>query len=227
LLKIGIAVFPGSNCDKDIYYVLSNIFKVKTDLVWHTKQEISNYDAIIIPGGFSFGDRLRAGVIAAHSPIIKEIKRLAKDGVPILGICNGFQILVESQLLPGSLILNDSLKFVCKWTNIQVIQNNTLFTREFKKNQVFKIPLAHSEGRYIVSKNDLRDLKKNKQIVFTYYHDNPNGSIECIAGVSNKSGNVLGMMPHPERTCQNELKVFGLDSTAMKIFGSMLNYLKK
>ncbi|MFB5599299.1 MAG: phosphoribosylformylglycinamidine synthase subunit PurQ [Nitrososphaeraceae archaeon] len=227
MVRIGITVFPGSNCDKDINYVFANIFKVRTDLIWHTKQKIDNYDAIIIPGGFSYGDRLRAGIIAAHSPIIKEIKRLAKEGTFILGICNGFQILVESQLLPGSLILNNSLKFICKWIDIQVINNDTIFTKAFKKNQVIKIPLAHSEGRYIITESELKDMKKNNQIVFTYYHDNPNGSIESIAGVMNRSGNVMGMMPHPERTCQNELRQLGLESTSMKIFESLLNYLKK
>lgn len=227
MVKIGITVFPGSNCDKDINYVFANIFKVRTDLIWHTKQKIDNYDAIIIPGGFSYGDRLRAGIIAAHSPIIKEIKRLAKEGTFILGICNGFQILVESQLLPGSLILNNSLKFICKWIDIQVINNDTIFTKAFKKNQVIKIPLAHSEGRYIITESELKDMKKNNQIVFTYYHHNPNGSIGSVAGVMNRSGNVMGMMPHPERTCQNELRQLGLENTSMKIFESLVNYLKK
>lgn len=227
MIKIGIPVFPGSNCDKDINYVFSKIYKVKTDLIWHTKDKISDYSAIIIPGGFSYGDRLRGGIIAAHSPIIKEIKRLAKEGTPILGICNGFQILVESQLLPGSLISNDSLKFVCKWIDIQVVQNDTLFTKSFKKKQVIRIPLAHAEGRYVVPDSEFREMKKNKQIVFTYYRDNPNGSFDGIAGVINRSGNVMGMMPHPERTCQNEMAVLGLKTTAMKIFESMINYLKK
>ncbi|MDX1372332.1 MAG: phosphoribosylformylglycinamidine synthase subunit PurQ [Nitrososphaeraceae archaeon] len=227
MIKIGIPVFPGSNCDKDINYVFSSIYKVKTDLIWHTKDKIPDYSAIIIPGGFSYGDRLRGGIIAAHSPIIKEIKRLAKEGIPILGICNGFQILVESQLLPGSLVLNDSLKFVCKWIDIQVVQNDTLFTKSFKKEQIVRIPLAHSEGRYVVPDKELREMKKRKQIVFTYYGDNPNGSLEGIAGVINRSGNVMGMMPHPERTCQNEVAGMGLQSTAMKIFESMINCLKK
>ncbi|HLN34910.1 MAG TPA: phosphoribosylformylglycinamidine synthase subunit PurQ [Nitrososphaeraceae archaeon] len=227
MLKIGIAVFPGSNCDKDVYHVISNIFKIKTDFIWHTKEKVTGYDAIIIPGGFSYGDRLRAGIIAAHSPIIREVKRLGKEGTLILGICNGFQILVESELLPGALITNESLKFVCKWTDIQVKNNTTPFTNEFTKGQVFKIPLAHGEGRYVISEERLKELKKKNQIVFSYQQDNPNGSFESIAGVCNEVGNVMGMMPHPERACQREVSGFGLNNEAMKIFESLINYLKK
>jgi phosphoribosylformylglycinamidine synthase len=227
MLKIGIAVFPGSNCDKDVYHVISNIFKIKTDYIWHTKEKITGYDAIIIPGGFSYGDRLRAGIIAAHSPIIREVKRLGKEGTLILGICNGFQILVESELLPGALITNESLKFVCKWTDIEVRNNTTPFTNEFTKGQVFKIPLAHGEGRYVISEERLKELKNKNQIVFSYQQDNPNGSFDSIAGVCNEVGNIMGMMPHPERACQTELRGFGLNNEAMKIFESLINYLKK
>src|SRR5918993_1444107 len=211
MLKIGIPVFPGSNCDRDIYHVLTNLYKINTDFIWHKKDKIKNYNAIIIPGGFSFGDRLRAGIIAAHSPIIKEVKRLGNDGVPVLGICNGFQILVESELLPGSLIKNNSLNFTCK----------------FKMNELFKIPIANGEGRFILNEAQLKEVKKKNQIVFSYHNDDPNGSIDSIAGVSNDARNIVGMMPHPERTCLSELKLFGLTNSAMKIFDSLITYIKK
>ena len=227
MLKIGIPIFPGSNCDRDIYHVLTNLCNVKTDLIWHKKDNIKNYNAIIIPGGFSFGDRLRAGIIAAHSPIIKEVKRLGSDGVPVLGICNGFQILVECELLPGSLIKNDHLSFSCKWIDLEVKNIDTPFTSAFKKNEIFKIPIANGEGRFILAEDQLKEVKKKNQIIFTYSNEDPNGSLESIAGVSNDSGNIVGMMPHPERTCQSELKSFGLTNTAMKIFDSLIKDIKK
>jgi phosphoribosylformylglycinamidine synthase subunit PurQ / glutaminase len=227
MLKIGIPIFPGSNCDRDIYHVLTNLYNVKTDLIWHKKDNIKNYNAIIIPGGFSFGDRLRAGIIAAHSPIIKEVKRLGNDGVPVLGICNGFQILVECELLPGSLIKNEQLSFSCKWIDLEVKNIDTPFTSEFKKNEIFKIPIANGEGRFILAEDQLKEVKKKNQIIFSYSNEDPNGSLESIAGVSNDLGNIVGMMPHPERTCQSELKSFGLTNTAMKIFDSLIEYIKK
>lgn len=227
MLKIGIPIFPGSNCDRDVYHVLTNLYNIKTDMIWHKKDNIKNYNAIIIPGGFSFGDRLRAGIIAAHSPIIKEVKRLGNDGVPILGICNGFQILVECELLPGSLIKNDCLKFTCKWIDLEVRNIDTPFTSTFKKNELFKIPIANGEGRFILNEEQLKEVKKKNQIVFSYHNEDPNGSIESIAGISNDSGTIVGMMPHPERTCQVELTSFGLANTAMKIFDSLITYIKK
>lgn len=227
MLKIGIPIFPGSNCDRDVYHVLTNLYNIKTDMIWHKKDNIENYNAIIIPGGFSFGDRLRAGIIAAHSPIIKEVKRLGNDGVPILGICNGFQILVECELLPGSLIKNDCLKFTCKWIDLEVRNIDTPFTSTFKKNELFKIPIANGEGRFILNEEQLKEVKKKNQIVFSYHNEDPNGSIESIAGISNDSGTIVGMMPHPERTCQVELTSFGLTNTAMKIFDSLITYIKK
>lgn len=227
MLTIGIPVFPGSNCDRDIYHVLTNIYKIKSDFIWHTKDKIKNYDAIIIPGGFSFGDRLRAGIIAAHSPIIKEIKRLGNQGIPILGICNGFQILVESGILPGALIKNNSLSFICKWTDLVVRNRDTPFTLSFQKNELFKIPIANGEGRYILNEDELKEVIKREQIIFSYYNDDPNGSMESIAGICNNSRNIVGMMPHPERTCQCEVERFGLSNKAMKIFDSIIKYLKK
>lgn len=167
-MKIGIVVFPGSNCDRDVHHVLNNVLRVQASFLWHTRDRISGYDAMIIPGGFAFGDRLRAGIIAAHSPIVQEVKRMAKDGMPVLGICNGFQILVESGLLPGALMMNDSLRFVCRWTDVQVRNKRTPFTSQFDQNETFSIPVAHGEGRYVVDSKILRDLRRNNQVVLQY-----------------------------------------------------------
>ena len=226
MIKIGIPVFPGSNCDKDIHNVLTTKFNIQADLIWHKKSRLKNYDAIIIPGGFSYGDRLRAGIIAAHSPIIKDIKIMAKNNIPILGICNGFQILIESGLLPGALIRNENLQFVCKWIKLIVEENNTPFTNRFKTKEIFKIPSAHGEGRYMIDKESLKKIKRNRQIIFRYYVNNPNGSIEHIAGISNEDKNIVGIMPHPERTCEKKLADFGLTGEASKIFESLLEYVK-
>jgi phosphoribosylformylglycinamidine synthase subunit PurQ / glutaminase len=227
MLTVGIPVFPGSNCDKDVYNVLTQIYKVKADLIWHKKDKIKNYDALIIPGGFSFGDRLRAGIIAAHSPIIKEVKRNGNEGTPILGICNGFQILVESELLPGSLIKNSSLKFMCRWIDLEVKNTHTPFTISFHNKEKFTIPIANGEGRYMVNEDQLKEIRKKNQIVFSYHTEDSNGSIDSIAGVCNEVGNIVGMMPHPERTCQSELGTFGLNNRAMRVFDSLMMFLKK
>jgi phosphoribosylformylglycinamidine synthase I len=225
-MKIGIAVFPGSNCDRDVHHVLNKVVGIPADFIWHTKDRISGYDAMIIPGGFAFGDRLRAGIIAAHSPIMHEVKRMAEDGVPVLGICNGFQILVESELLPGALMMNDSLRFVCRWTKVRVENNNTPFTSQFAKKQAFDIPVAHGEGRYVVNSTILKELKKNKQIVLQYSNDDPNGSTDLIAAICNEQGNVMGMMPHPERASETLISPTG-SNDAIMIFRSLARYLKE
>lgn len=226
MTKIGIAVFPGSNCDRDVHYVLNNVLGVQADFLWHTKDSISGYDAMIIPGGFAFGDRLRAGIIAAHSPIVQEVKRMARDGIPVLGICNGFQILVESELLPGALMMNDSLRFVCRWTKVSVRNNKTPFTSGFKPNQSVSIPVAHGEGRYMVDPDLLRDLRRKNQIVLQYDRDDPNGSTELIAAVCNQQGNVMGMMPHPERASE-DLLTSGKGNNAITIFRSLVSNLQE
>jgi phosphoribosylformylglycinamidine synthase len=226
MAKIGIAVFPGSNCDRDVHHVLNNVVGVQADFIWHTKDHISGYDAMIIPGGFAFGDRLRAGIIAAHSPIVQEVKRMAKDGMPVLGICNGFQILVESGLLPGALMMNDSLRFVCRWTKVEVKNNKTPFTRQFALRQTFGIPLAHGEGRYMADSKILKDLKKKNQIVLQYSNDDPNGSSDLIAAICNEEGNVMGMMPHPERASEN-IVADGAKNDAITIFRSLVSNLKQ
>ncbi|MCI0557169.1 MAG: phosphoribosylformylglycinamidine synthase subunit PurQ [Nitrososphaera sp.] len=226
MVKIGIVVFPGSNCDRDVHHVLNNVLGVQADYLWHTKDRIAGYDALIIPGGFAFGDRLRAGIIAAHSPIVSEIKRMARNRTPILGICNGFQILVESGLLPGALIMNDSLRFVCRWTDVQVRNNRTPFTREYHVDQTFNIPVAHGEGRYVAEASVLKELKKKNQIVLQYAGDDPNGSADLIAAICNEDGNVMGMMPHPERASES-LLASGRGNDAIAIFRSLLSYLRQ
>jgi len=220
-VKVGVVVFPGSNCDRDMYHVLSDVFKIDTQFFWHEKKLPKNLDAIILPGGFSYGDRLRAGAIAAHSPVISDVKKFASHGMPILGVCNGFQILVEAELLPGVLLKNNSLNFMCKWTNLIVENNSTPFTNKLKMYQKIPIPIANGEGRYYADTKTINLLKKNHQIVFRYA-DVVNGSTLRIAGICNKEGNVVGMMPHPERATEPEINP--IDSKpASLIFESLLN----
>ena len=187
-----------------MYHVLSDVFNLNAQYCWHDKPLPDNLDAVVLPGGFSYGDRLRAGVIAANSPIIQDVKKIAEKGLPILGVCNGFQILVESGLLPGVLLKNDSLNFMCEWTNLIVENNNTPFTNQFELNQKIPIPIANGEGRYYVDDDTLKKLEENNQIVFKY-DQVVNGSLNQIAGVCNEDGNVVGMMPHPERAVESEI----------------------
>ena len=203
-MKVGVIVFPGSNCDRDMHHVLTDVFNLDAEFYWHEKNLPSDIDAVVLPGGFSYGDRLRAGVIAAHSPIISDVKKLSEKGIPILGVCNGFQILVESGLLPGVLLKNESLNFMCEWTNLIVNNNKTPFTNKLELNQKIPIPIANGEGRYFVDDETLSQLKKNNQIVFSY-ENNVNGSVSQIAGVCNSDGNVVGMMPHPERAAEKAI----------------------
>ena len=224
-MKVGIVVFPGSNCDRDVYHVLNDVLGISSQYVWHTDTSINNYDALILPGGFSYGDRLRAGVIAAQSPILEEIKKKAENGLPILGICNGFQILVEAGLLPGALVKNTRLQFSCKWLKIEALNIKTPFTNLFKLNDQINIPIAHGEGRYVVDKDQLKHLYKNNQIVFKYKDENPNGSTGMIAAICNEDGNVMGLMPHPERATESILIPNETDSNARLIFLSLKNFL--
>ena len=220
-MKVGVVVFPGSNCDRDMYHVLSEVFKINTQFFWHEKKLPKNLDAVILPGGFSYGDRLRAGSIAAHSPVISDVKKFASHGMPILGVCNGFQILVEAELLPGALLKNNSLNFMCKWTNLIVENNRTPFTNKLKMHQKIPIPIANGEGRYYADEKTLNLLKKNHQIVFRYA-DVVNGSTLRIAGICNKEGNVVGMMPHPERATEPEINPIDYKPSSL-IFESLLN----
>lgn len=219
-MKVGVVVFPGSNCDRDMYHVLTDVFHLDAEYFWHEKGLPENIDAVILPGGFSYGDRLRAGVIAAHSPIIKDVKRMAEKGIPVLGVCNGFQILVESGLLPGVLLKNESLNFMCEWTNLIVENNQTPFTHQFKLNEKIPIPIANGEGRYYVDDDTMKKLKEKNQIVFRY-SEVVNGSSNRIAGVCNEDGNVVGMMPHPERAVESDINPIDNKPSSL-IFESLL-----
>tara|TARA_B100000989_G_scaffold166479_1_gene124473 strand:- start:406 stop:1095 length:690 start_codon:yes stop_codon:yes gene_type:complete len=215
-MKFGIVTFPGSNCDQDISYVLNNILNQDTVQLWHKDENLQNCDVIVLPGGFSYGDYLRSGAIASFSSIMNSIVKFAKSGGIIIGICNGFQILCESKLLPGALLHNNSHKFICKNTYLSVTSNSSYFTNKYSLNQVIKIPVAHGEGRYHADDYTLNSLRKNDQIIFQYCNrtgeinedSNVNGSALNIAGICNKSRNVFGMMPHPERASDSELNNF-------------------
>ncbi|MEJ7640719.1 MAG: phosphoribosylformylglycinamidine synthase subunit PurQ [Candidatus Nitrosocosmicus sp.] len=227
MVKIGITVFPGSNCDRDVYSILKTKLNCNTIYI-EDKNKIKNFDAIIIPGGFTYGDRLRAGAIAAHSPLMDKIKELAENGVPILGICNGFQILVESGLLPGALIHNKNLKFICRWIDVIVTNNKTPFTNLYERYQKISIPIAHGEGQYFIDKQTYTQVKNNNQIIMKYdERDNPNGSTDNIAAICNLKGNVMGMMPHPERAGDGDLTPHGVSTNAIYIFKSLIKYVNR
>ncbi|MGB2994333.1 MAG: phosphoribosylformylglycinamidine synthase subunit PurQ [Paenisporosarcina sp.] len=212
-MKFAVLVFPGSNCDLDMYHAIKDELGEEAEYVWHDTKDLSGYDGILLPGGFSYGDYLRCGAIAQFSNVMSEVKKAADAGKPVLGICNGFQILTEAGLLPGALLRNKNLKFMCRTSELTVVNNNTMFTNAYTKNQVIKVPIAHGEGNYTCDAETLASLKANNQIVFTYTQDNPNGSVEDIAGIINERGNVLGMMPHPERAV-HEL-IGGTDGLAL------------
>jgi phosphoribosylformylglycinamidine synthase subunit PurQ / glutaminase len=201
---MGVAVlqFPGSNCDDDARYVCADILGQTTHLIWHTQYQLpNNTDLVIIPGGFSYGDHLRTGAIAAHSPIMAAVKAFATDGGLVLGICNGFQILTEAGLLPGALLRNSCLHFLCKTTELVVERSDTAFTSGYAVGRVLSMPIAHNEGCYYADSSTLERLEGEGQVVFRYRH-NPNGSLNDIAGIINPAGNILGMMPHPERAAE-------------------------
>lgn len=199
-MKVAIPVFPGSNCDYDMYYAWRDVFHVTADLLPATTSSLAGYDAVILPGGFSYGDYLRSGAIAQFAPIMTAVKAFAKAGKPVLGVCNGFQILTEAGLLPGALRANTSSKFVCRTCELRVVNKQTQFTAAYESQQI-QLPVAHGEGNYYCDEATLADLRRHHQIVFEYC-DNPNGSVANIAGVMNRQGNVLGMMPHPERAVE-------------------------
>ncbi|MEC7863463.1 MAG: phosphoribosylformylglycinamidine synthase I [Bacteroidota bacterium] len=225
-MKFGVVVFPGSNCDMDMVYVLETIMKQEVVKLWHKDTNLQEVDFVILPGGFSYGDYLRSGSIAKFSPIMKEIIGFANAGGYVMGICNGFQILTESGLLPGALLHNTSHKFICKNTYLKAATKNTLVTNKYS-NKALKIPIAHAEGRYFADEETLKSLEDNDQILFKYsdqngnitVESNPNGSLMNIAGVCNKERNVFGMMPHPERASDGELK----NQDGKLLFESILN----
>ncbi|HAM80979.1 phosphoribosylformylglycinamidine synthase subunit PurQ [Ornithinibacillus bavariensis] len=203
-MKFAVIVFPGSNCDQDMYHAVKEVIGEEADLVWYQDSNLENYDVILLPGGFSYGDYLRSGAIAASSKIMGQIKLHAAKGKPVLGVCNGFQILTEAGLLPGALLRNKGLSFMCHQEEIIVENNETFFTSGYQVGEVLRLPIAHGEGNYFCDQETLRELEKHNQIVFTY-RTNPNGSTANIAGIINKAGNVLGMMPHPERAVETLL----------------------
>lgn len=212
-MKFGVVVFPGSNCDHDAYHVISKVIGQPVDFIWHRDTHLSGYDAVILPGGFSYGDYLRPGAIARFSPIMKAVKAFAAEGGLVLGICNGFQILCESGLLPGALMRNRTLKFICKFVHIRVEATDTPFTRMYQPGQVLKIPIAHADGNYYCDPETLDELRRENRIIFRYCdvdgnlsdEANPNGSLDHIAGICNRQRNVLGLMPHPERASEEIL----------------------
>lgn len=212
-MKYGVLVFPGSNCDHDAYHVISKHVGQPVDFVWHRETDLRDYDAIIVPGGFSYGDYLRCGALAKFSPVMKSVREFAAEGKFVFGICNGFQILCEAGLLPGALIRNRGLHFICRHVNLRVETNRTPFTSEIEKGAVLSIPIAHAEGNYVCDDAVFDDLERNDQIVFRYCDEegnvtdeaNPNGARSNIAGICNRERNVLGMMPHPERACEELL----------------------
>jgi phosphoribosylformylglycinamidine synthase I len=230
-IKIAVIQFPGANCDLDTIHVLKNIIHVDVDLVWHNYFKESNYDGVVLPGGFSFGDYLRGGIIAAHSPAIDEAKIMVKDGRPVIGICNGCQILAEAQLIPGAFLHNDSLKFICKWVNLKVENNKTAFSNKMNVGDVLALPIAHGEGRYFV--DNLKELEDNDQIVFKYSTEkgeltkeaNPNGSLGSIAGICNLEQNCVGLMPHPERASERILSPRDTEHGKL-FFNSMIEFIK-
>ena len=212
-MKFGVVVFPGSNCDHDAYHVISKHVGQPVDFIWHRDIDLSTYDAVIIPGGFSYGDYLRAGALARFSPVMNSIKEFAAKGNLVLGICNGFQILCEAGLLPGALIRNRDLHFICDYVNVRVENADTPFTQELKTGSVMRMPIAHAEGNYVCDDATFEDLIRHQQIIFRYcdasgnVNDaaNPNGARDNIAGICNRGRNVLGLMPHPERACEDLL----------------------
>lgn len=206
-MRFGIVVFPGSNCDFDCRYVTADVLGEPTTFIWHRETKLPEIDVLIIPGGFSYGDYLRAGAIARFSPIMDAVLAFAEKGGSVLGICNGFQILTEAGLLPGALLQNNSTKFICQWSSLRVVSNQTQFTHLYQPGELIDLPIAHADGNYYLDAEAVDVLEENDQIVFRYVSKigettssaNPNGSVNHIAGIRNKAGNVLGMMPHPER----------------------------
>jgi phosphoribosylformylglycinamidine synthase len=212
-MKFGIVVFPGSNCDHDCYHVTRHVLEQDASFIWHKEERVSGFDCLILPGGFSYGDYLRTGAIAKFSPVMAAVRDFAENGGAVIGICNGFQILLEAGLLPGAMKRNDSLKFICKDVWLRVESSSTLFTSHLEKGEAIRVPIAHADGNYYVDDATLKQLNENGQVAFRYADSrglvdpehNPNGSRENIAGIINERGNVLGMMPHPERCSEGIL----------------------
>ena len=222
-MKFAVIVFPGSNCDVDMYHAIKDELGEEVEYVWHTETDLSQFDGILLPGGFSYGDYLRCGAIARFSNVMEHVVKAADEGKPVLGVCNGFQILLEAGLLPGAMRRNESLHFICRNTQLKVENNVTMFTNQYNENEVITVPIAHGEGNYYCDDATLKQLQDNNQIVFTYAGTNPNGSLENIAGITNKQGNVLGMMPHPERAVDELLS----SADGLKLFKSIVKHWRE
>src|SRR3984893_16192951 len=228
-MKFGVVVFPGSNCDHDAFYAIGNVLQKQVEFIWHQSQDLANCDALILPGGFAHGDYLRTGAIARFSPVMKSVEQFAHRGGMVLGICNGFQILLEAGLLPGAMMRNSGLRYICRHVHIRVEQTDTPFTNAAKPGQILRVPIAHNEGNYNVDQAALAELENNRQIVFRYTTPdgssdaagNPNGSMANIAGICNRERNVAGLMPHPERAVESALD----SADGLVIFRSMIEAL--
>lgn len=234
-MKFGVVQFPGSNCDDDAHHAIGAVIGQPVEFIWHQSQDVRGFDAIILPGGFAYGDYLRTGAIARFSPVMKAVERFAHSGGLVLGICNGFQILLEAGLLPGAMLRNQRLRFLCRQVHLRVENTDTPFTCAARPNQILKIPIAHMEGNYFCDQATLAELERNKQIVFRYVHAdgrpagkddfdaNPNGALAGIAGLANRDRNVVGLMPHPERAVESELG----STDGLVIFRSMVESLTR
>jgi phosphoribosylformylglycinamidine synthase I len=230
-MKFGVIVFPGSNCDHDSYYAVNHAAGQPATMLWHESSDLEGCDAVIVPGGFAYGDYLRTGAIAKFAPIMESVRKFAASGGLVIGICNGFQILTEAGLLPGALMRNAGLKYICKQVHLRVETTNTPFTHSLKKGEVLQIPIGHMEGNYFCEPETLAQLKKQGRIVFRYANEsgeitvesNPNGSLDNIAGICSEGRNVLGMMPHPDRSSEAMLG----SSDGLKIFQAMVGALAK
>ena len=237
-MKFGVVVFPGSNCDHDAFYAIGNVLQKPVEFIWHQSEDLANCDAIILPGGFAHGDYLRTGAIARFSPVMKSVEKFAKSGGMVLGICNGFQILLEAGLLPGAMMRNSGLRYICRHVHIRVEQTDTPFTNAAQQGQILRIPIAHNDGNYNIDEAALAELEKNREVIFRYTTPegvgrsaaareeadaagNPNGSMANIAGICNRERNVAGLMPHPERAVESALD----SDDGLVIFSSMIEAL--
>lgn len=225
-MKFGVIIFPGSNCDHDCYHALKHVLEQEVEFIWHKQREVDDCDVLVLPGGFSYGDYLRAGAIARFSPVMEAVIDFANQGGIVIGICNGFQILCEAGLLPGVMMQNRSLRFVCRFAHLRVENADTLFTNQCRAGEILRMPVAHADGLYYADEDTLRELNQNRQVLFRYCDPNgeltddanPNGSLQNIAGICNRAGNVMGIMPHPDRSAEALLS----SADGARVFNSII-----